>query len=447
MWAYIEASIRKMLLETVTESIQQNNADVPLLNTFRFTQCSFGDNRPKFPSLKVRSKGNLMEFVIQMDWDATGSEIAVSLGSMAVGMKNIQLRGPLLLVFSPLLNELPITGAMSITFPDPPEFKWEWTGIGSAFKALAGTVEKTIVDAIFEPLVVPSRVYIDIAGLASSRKEPLESRVESYRTPDPIGVLHMAILEAKDLPIADFGFAGGSSDPYVVVKIGSSQWQTAKLKRTLNPVWGQAHSRDFLIHHMEQHVFVDVYDSDIISFDDLLGFVVVKESGESCRRPTVSELTKAGQEKWWPLSGDKGEVKIRCFFREVDDDMVTIDPIFVSCNQKCDLLDPGGNPGATRSSCSLCGASLKSWKLSCTPCGSFDGKECPTCNFRVCRPCSVERRPAAAMLRVCIREGLVPAEDVHDGVVLGVSFEGHRCCWQVFRFIVAVGSVCSVHFQ
>ena len=43
---------------------------------------------------------------------------------------------------------------------------------------------------------------------------------------------------------------------------------------------------DFLVYHMEQHLFVDVYDSDLLSKDDLLGYVCVE--GE--RRPRISDL-------------------------------------------------------------------------------------------------------------------------------------------------------------
>lgn len=128
-------------------------------------------------------------------------------------------------------------------------------------------------------------VYIDIAGLAKERHLPLEQRIENYRSPDPIGVLQVTILEARDLPVADFGLAGGSSDPYVVVKIGTTKWTTSKRVKTLNPHWGKAHSMDFLVYHMEQKLFVDVYDSDLLSKDDLLGYVSLDG-----KRPRIVDL-------------------------------------------------------------------------------------------------------------------------------------------------------------
>ena len=99
------------------------------------------------------------------------------------------------------------------------------------------------------PMVIPwadlaGQVFIDVAGLAKSRHLPQDQRIENYRSPDPIGVLSVTLLEASSLPAADFGFAGGSSDPYVVVKIGSKSWQSLKRMKTLNPKWGRWDKED-----------------------------------------------------------------------------------------------------------------------------------------------------------------------------------------------------------
>ena len=120
-------------------------------------------------------------------------------------------------------------------------------------------------------------------------------------------------VQARNLPAADFGFTGkGSSDPYVVIKIGSSSFQTSCQVKTLNPVWGPAHSCDLLVYHMEQHVFVEVWDSDLVTADDLLGHV---EKGG--KRPTVADFVeKSETERWWTLETEEKmeiqpEVKLR----------------------------------------------------------------------------------------------------------------------------------------
>lgn len=422
MWKYIGLSIEKLLKEDITALIRD---EVPMMNSFQFSKCNFGSQSPNFGPLKVRAKDNCVELLIDMHWTASGSEIEVTVGKMKLGMKDIKLNGPILLVFCPLMGELPITGGMSITFPDPPELTWNWTGLG---KALAvDVVRKGIVHAIFQTLVVPSRVYVDIAGLASNRQEEL--RVETFRSPAPIGALHLAVLEARNLPAADFGFTGkGSSDPYVIIKIGNSSFQTKCQAKTLDPVWGPAHSCDLLVYHMEQHIFVEVWDSDMVTSDDLLGHVEKKG-----KRPTVADFVeKSEKETWWTLKTESEseenpnppQIKLRCFFREVPE-ADRIEAIPVNCNKRCGLVEVAGHSKVRPKSCSLCGSSFaKTWdQLCCGGAPVYQGQECRKCNFRCCATCLSNRRPAAGILRICLREGLVPPGDAADGVVLGVKFE------------------------
>ena len=138
MWEYIEKSIEKLLKEDITNLIRD---ELPLMNSFEFTKCKFGSHTPRFGPLKVRAKDNCVELLIDMHWIAAGAEIEVAMGTMKLGMKDIELHGPILLVFCPLMSELPITGGMSITFPDPPALSWKWTGLG---KALAVDVIRSL---------------------------------------------------------------------------------------------------------------------------------------------------------------------------------------------------------------------------------------------------------------------------------------------------------------
>ncbi|CAK9023277.1 Extended synaptotagmin-2 (E-Syt2) [Durusdinium trenchii] len=334
---------------------------------------------------------------------------------MKLGMQHLKLTGSLLLVFSPLLEKLPLVGGLSVTFPDIPEFSWTWTGsAGLGIRSIAATLDQ---------------VYVDIAQLAQERQLPKEERIENYRSPDPIGVLYITIWEARDLPAADISLRGSSSDPYVVVKVGNNSWQTIKRTRTLRPVWGPAHSMDFLVFHMEQHVCVDVFDSDMLSFDDLLGYVCTTNT----RRPRISDvIPEVGEEdtREWDLHNKHGKLggklKMTCRFRELRDisERAFVEPQWLTCNNCQDPLQESKSLRA----CSLCGSRPSSQFLRCGSCFSANDArfECAKDNFRCCSQCWQERRPAAAMLRVCLREGLVPADDVLDGagVALGVKVEG-----------------------
>lgn len=199
--------------------------------------------------------------------------------------------------------------------------------------------------------------------------------------------------------------------------------------KTLNPKWGRAHAMDFLVYHMEQKLFVDVYDSDLLSKDDLLGYVcadaetlTAKDHGkESPRRPRISDLDENEEIKEWQLN-DGGKLKMICRFREISE-LPVAEHFSLNCNNQCheEGLQPTKNPRA----CHLCGEGSVLNMMRCGACFGDPGRyECPTCSFRCCGRCWRERRPASALLRVCLREGLVPLEDAKNGVVLGVCVEG-----------------------
>ena len=268
---------------------------------------------------------------------------------------------------------------------------------------------------------------MDIADLAQKRHAKKEERIENFRSPDPIGVLHIEVLSARQLPAADIGFTGhSSSDPYVVVKVGNSTWQTVKRHSSLQPVWGQAHAMDFQVFHMEQHVFVDVYDSDMLSFDDELGYVCTSLGRRPRITDVIPEIGSEPQEQEWDLHNG-GKLKMRCYFRAVNESVDTfIEPQFLRCNECQEPLQKSADFKA----CSLCGtgpstpSKLLRCSSSCFPAKANERFACPECQFRCCNQCWQQRRPACAMLRVCLREGLVPAEDVAAGVYLAVTVQG-----------------------
>lgn len=430
MWEYVEAAIAKLLKVDLTKQIQDDCADIPLMGNFCFTECNFGPKRPAFGPMTVRQKDEFIELIIDMDWIATDSLIEISLGSaLTLGMKDLRLKGPLLITLSPLMNILPILGGVGVTFIDVPELTWEWTGIGKAIPV--DDLKPRIGASLFRTLVVPSRKFTDIAGLEAMETDAgckAMPRVVDYQSPPPVGVLRVQVLEGKQLISCDLN---GASDPYVTIRVGSCTNSTCVLERTLDPVWGPSHSFDFIVYHLEQHVFVDVYDKDMVG-DDPMGYVVMQESrgGKALNRPTVSEVLDSASD-WWSLSLPEctleSKLQLKFSFRMVDQDINLVLPLHVDCAEGHGLVAVAdGKPKTTLTKCSLCQEKIAMSCYSCV-CGGekFDaGNECRLCNFRVCSSCAVRARPAAGLVRVCFKRGFVPLEDMTAGVVLGLTFEG-----------------------
>eukprot|EP00485_Elphidium_margaritaceum_P007991 CAMPEP_0202701966 /NCGR_PEP_ID=MMETSP1385-20130828/15013_1 /ASSEMBLY_ACC=CAM_ASM_000861 /TAXON_ID=933848 /ORGANISM="Elphidium margaritaceum" /LENGTH=366 /DNA_ID=CAMNT_0049359505 /DNA_START=91 /DNA_END=1191 /DNA_ORIENTATION=- len=103
--------------------------------------------------------------------------------------------------------------------------------------------------------------------IAAQREQErrIAAQREQERRARMSGILHFVVLEATDVPKADFF---GKSDPYVVVRCGGVQDQTTFLKKTYNPKWNQ--SLRLEVFDEKEPVQIAVYDHDNHSHDDLL---------------------------------------------------------------------------------------------------------------------------------------------------------------------------------
>jgi len=86
-------------------------------------------------------------------------------------------------------------------------------------------------------------------------------------------ILTVAVLSASDLRNTDRGFfrrGGDASDPYVIVSAGGKKLRTSTIDNNLNPVWNSEWF-SFTLGDADRSLELDVFDSDLLTFDDLLG--------------------------------------------------------------------------------------------------------------------------------------------------------------------------------
>lgn len=88
--------------------------------------------------------------------------------------------------------------------------------------------------------------------------------------------LSVKITRAADLAASDFSFAGGKSDPYVILDLGRQSHRTRCIKNELNPVWDPPERCVFEVDDPQRAVLkARVYDLDAFNPDDLLGELVI----------------------------------------------------------------------------------------------------------------------------------------------------------------------------
>ena len=136
---------------------------------------------------------------------------------------------------------------------------------------------------LFEKIVCPDETT-DLGELLCSL---------SFRQTTNGGELSISIQSAIGLTAMD---DGGTSDPYVIVKVGNEQKRTSVKPETLNPKWYEQFV--FAVKSMETEVMLEVWDKDTCKRDDFMGelwlgtishlhncHAKALQSGVSLRRP------------------------------------------------------------------------------------------------------------------------------------------------------------------
>mmetsp|Transcript_12551 Transcript_12551/g.28056 ORF Transcript_12551/g.28056 Transcript_12551/m.28056 type:complete len:817 (+) Transcript_12551:75-2525(+) len=173
-------------------------------------------------------------------------------------------------VLAPLVDKEPCFGVMQIFFQDPPGVRMYMAGLkqmaGGLGSILKGIMEKIILRVLEEAFVLPHRLVVPLR-----HDLPLETLV-SMKSPVPIGVLEVEILEAEHLIAADKSITGKlSSDPYVECSVGLAKMRSSTIANTLNPKWADGPDH-LLVYNLSQVVRLEVYDDDTFA-DDLIGLL------------------------------------------------------------------------------------------------------------------------------------------------------------------------------
>ncbi|XP_060068072.1 extended synaptotagmin-2-like isoform X3 [Ylistrum balloti] len=288
IWPFIGDYVKKLLLDSIQEKIQQSHSTV---GSFRFTQIDLGDIPPRIGGVKVYTE-NVRRDEIYLDLDiiySSDSFIEVKVKGITAGIKDLQLRGTLRVIFKPLIGQIPLFGGMSFFFINTPDIDFNLTGLANSLDlpGLSDMLDTIIAEQISNIMVLPNRIVVPMVQ---------DVNLMRLRYPQPDGVLRVHVLGAKDLIKADIGFAKkGKSDPYAVVKVGAKKFKTKVINNTVHPEWNAVFEAIIDIKD-GQYVDVELKDEDPGSKDDDLG----------CVNIPISSVAKEGEkDNWLPLEDVK----------------------------------------------------------------------------------------------------------------------------------------------
>jgi len=231
---------------------------------------NFGKIAPQILAIysykRYKSDEDGFEIYAHLRWEAE-TDIEINAGPVRLALNYLLLDGLGCIVLRPLQDDHPVIGGMQVFFCNPPTVHVGLTGL-AGLTALTGIDRKIgglLEYALRELMVLPRRLTVRI-GTTKIEDWP------AYRDPPPCGVIRIYVLAARDLVAADVHMTGPrSSDPYCVIRLGTTEFTTRTIKRNCNPVWGDDEFFDFPVYHEQQHVVLNIFDSDALGQNDFLG--------------------------------------------------------------------------------------------------------------------------------------------------------------------------------
>ncbi|KAJ9455269.1 Synaptotagmin-4 [Diplonema papillatum] len=296
LWRHIKAFAEKTIKETVepacSRAAKKAGATLALLDLdVMIPKADVGTKPPSLNTVQVEKirkptgwggdyAGMVMtlhnvSFVSNVDVEIEVL-VTTSLGTkkIKVGAKDVLFRATVKIHMGPMLPDLPMIGAVSVTLPNTPDLCIDFTGITDVVDKIPGMntlVTDAICDGIAGFCCVPNFVVVPL--------DPLLDHAVELSHPKPKGVLRMAVESASNLEAGDTSITGKkSSDAYVKMRVGAATKSTSAVT-SLDPVWTEGNVKDFVVHDMDQHVEFEVLDADGIlrGSDDSLGLVYSNE--------------------------------------------------------------------------------------------------------------------------------------------------------------------------
>mmetsp|Transcript_39952 Transcript_39952/g.105698 ORF Transcript_39952/g.105698 Transcript_39952/m.105698 type:complete len:807 (-) Transcript_39952:220-2640(-) len=331
MWKYAREAIKHKAKNEMMEKLQTELSRHPELKVKEISiEYDPGSVPPTIKRLRTYEKTQQefhgLQIDLDIDWEThdfiakpkikgTGPA-GMPLDILDVAIRGFHLTGTTSVVLAPLVDKEPCFGALQFFFNDPPVLCLKISGLGGGLldKLIMPIMKKTVLTVMAETFVLPHRL------LVKTRKDiPLEELVK-VKSPLPIGILEIEVLEARGLPASDSALTGnGSSDPFVEISCGDAKIRTTTVHNTLDPKWSDGVEHLF-IYNLDQTVQIAVFDDDALSEDDLLGFLPGYNVYWLCE-----DLETLAQGRWLKLrhgqdpSKDAGELRVRCRFLDVSE--------------------------------------------------------------------------------------------------------------------------------
>jgi len=266
LWPNMCAVGKTIIKESVEPALAEGLPQ--LLRGLKFTTIDFGSAPPAFDNIDVfTTQNSMIKLNIDVSWEAKDCKITLEDRIISAGVAGITLKGRLSVLMGPLINTLPLVGAVQLAFINPPTIDIDFTGIANiADWSIVDTKIQEIVQSQLAPMMVlPNRLL--------STLDPTNNFCrDTYQ--EPVGIVRVTIVKGSQFRDELGLFRKDIPDLYVKTKFGAltEEWMTSVQKNTKHPAWNER--KDFVFSDDDQELRLEVWDADnklVGDPDDLIG--------------------------------------------------------------------------------------------------------------------------------------------------------------------------------
>lgn len=275
-WPKVVQAIHRKVQEVLVPKIQDRLPRV-FKDGFQLKEFNLGDQHPIIQHVALfrapchvamanrEARGIELHLTMSL---TTDSRIKLSVLGLPVGVHGLSIKGTLVVMLDPLLTEMPIVGAVTLCFLNPPKVDMNFSGIASIADSalLANTVRSEIDSLISGAMVLPNLIAIPVGKPEQGVDRALLSEMR------PLGMLQVTLLNAEDLVSHDWHlFSAPTSNPFVKLMLGDEQWQSSVVYNTTSPVWPDDESHIFEVFDRDQELWINVVEGGRFKSHDILG--------------------------------------------------------------------------------------------------------------------------------------------------------------------------------
>lgn len=273
LWPYIDASASAKVDEIVGPLMEKNKPK--FLKDLRLDKFTLGTTAPQLNGIKVypgTGPGTLAEELvidINFAW-ASSMDIVMAIVlypflKVKVGVDDLVVSGSVRVKLKPLLEKIPVVGAISISLIQKPRIDFGLKVLGGEITAIPGLDTwffYFITEILAAQIVLPEKILVPL----------IEGDLSQLDKPQ--GLLLVELIEASNLTDTDMF---GKTDSYVKMYVRKKKRvvYSQMIENDLNPKYNERHM--FIVHDvLQQELTLDVYDRDRFAPDDIIGRASVK---------------------------------------------------------------------------------------------------------------------------------------------------------------------------